>query len=420
MAEEIQVRVWILVALGMVMSASALWAPVSQATITPAGTATEKASPLVPLEAFFSDPEFSQPQLSPSGNKLAVLHEVAGLPSRNLKVINFSTNKGMVLTAYRQHEIVWYVWLDENRIAYRAEIPSDGETPAAIRGSELFNVVDLSGRRPEITRFSVARKAMSAQRRSAELATWQSLRLLDPRPIDRNHLLVTVRSDNADSPSGVSRDVAASMHPYTDVATVDVRSGRIRRLATNPGQVYHWLVDRDGNARIAMQLDDDLNVNVLHRDKDDEDWKTIHSFSYSEAGVWPLAFASDPNLVYVLSNRERDTKALYTLNLQTGQFDEELFAHDTVDVTGILLSRDGSWAIGARYETDRARIHYFDPYRQAIDTELADALSEYEIDVQFSDDSSIALVTAHNEKNPGRFYRFDTDSGRLRELFRMQ
>ncbi|MDH3767462.1 MAG: hypothetical protein OES99_03295, partial [Gammaproteobacteria bacterium] len=414
----------------LVLLLSVLGAHVAGATVIPPASPPievpesvvepELLRPVVPLEAFFSDPEFSEPQLSPSGRQLAVLHETNGSPSRNLKVVDFDTNRARGLTAYAEHEVVWYVWLDEKRIAYRAEIPTDGETPATVFGSEWFNVVDLSVNPPSTVRFGEKKETHSRKRQATEQARWHSLRLLDPRPIDENHLLVTVRNDRLNPKIDVSGQLPASPHVYTDVATVNVKTGRIRRLAKNPGQVYHWLVDRNGDARIAMSLDEQLNVHVMHRQPDEREWHELYSFGYGETGIWPLAFAKDPNLVYVLSNKDRDTRALFTYDLTAGRLVNELFAHEEVDVSGILLSRDGSWAIGARYETDRPHIHYFDPYRQAIDTELANALSDYDIDVQFSDDSSIALVAAHNEKNPGRYYRFDADSGRLRELFRMR
>ncbi len=374
--------------------------------------------PAVPLEAFFADPEFSQPQLSPSGRRLAVLHKAGD--GRNLKIIDLDTREAEALTAYTGRHVAWYVWLDDQRLAYRAEPPADGESPVSVFGSEWLNVVDLSGAEPQTIRHSARLRGQSRKRQAEDQAEWHSMRLLDPRPIDPDHLLVTVRNEKLNPPVDAAGLLPPDAHQYTDVAMLNVATGKIRRLARNPGQVYHWLVDRNGEARIAMRLDDQLNVQILHRAPGGKSWSEIYSFGYGDPGIWPLAFAGDSNEVYVLSNQERDTRALFTFDLSSGRLGELLFAHDSVDVSGIVLSRDGSRAIGARFETDRSRIHYFDAYRQAIDTELADALAEYEIDVQFSDDGDTALVMAHNEKNPGRFYHFDADSGELKELFRMR
>lgn len=376
--------------------------------------------PAVPLEAFFANPEFSQPQLSPSGRQLAVLHEAGSQPGRNLKIIDLATNSARTVTSYSGHKVMWYTWIDEQRLAYRAEISAAGDQPVSVFGTEWFNVVDLSFEPAYTVRFSADLRGYSRKRQAANQAQWHSLRLLDPRPINGDQLLVTVR--NRDLNPAVAADglLPPAAHAYTDVATVNVRTGAIRRLARNSGQIYHWLVDRNGEARMAMRLDDGMRVHVMHREPGGKQWSDIYSFEYGGTGIWPLAFTGDPNLVYVLSNAGRDTRALYLYDLAAGELRDEMFAHDEVDVSGIVLSRDGQTAIGARYETDRARIHYFDAYRQAIDTELADALAEYEIEVQFSDDSSTALVTAHNEKNPGRFYHFDAETGDLRELFRMR
>ncbi|NNM21397.1 MAG: S9 family peptidase [Gammaproteobacteria bacterium] len=407
-----------------VLGASAAFATVSPtpAIVDGAGATIAPAlpRPAMPLEAFFANPEFSQPQLSPSGRLLAVLHEADDQPGRNLRIIDLQTNDARTVTTYDTYEVAWFTWIDEQRIAYRAAPPDNPNRAASVFGNEWFNVVDISRQPARTVRFSSGQHSKSPRRQATIQAQWHSIRLLDPRPIDGDKLLVTVRNERLNPPVNSDGKLPPAAHFYTDVATVNVRTGDIRRLARNSGQVYHWLVDRKGKARIAMRLDDDLGVHVMHRPSGGKHWQEIYSFEYGGTGIWPLAFTRDPDLVYVLSNAGRDTRALYTFDLKTGKLRDELFAHDTVDVSGIVLSRDGERAIGARYETDRSRIHYFDAYRQAIDTELADALSQYQIEVQFSDDSAIALVTAHNEKNEGRFYHFNADSGELRELFHMR
>lgn len=344
--------------------------------------------PTVPLEAFFSEPDFDQPQLSPDGRSLAVLHRDRDSGALNLVLVDLSTRRPRHLTEYTTHRVAWFVWVDDNRIAYRAE-PLD----AALPSREWFNLVRVSRSRIVTTRY--------AARDSDQKHLWESMRLLDPRPLDGGHLLVTV-----------SNGVGAR-----EVATVDVGTGKLLRLSENPGDVLQWVVDRAGRVRVAVTLDEDLVTRLLHRDRAQDPWVAIHRFEYGQPGIWPLAFTTDPDLIYVLSDIGRDTRALHLYNLKTRQLEQQLFAHDQVDVSGLVLSRDGKWAIGARYETDRARIHYFDPYRAAIDTDLANALWEYEVEVQFSDDGQTALVTAHNERNPGRYYHFDANSGRLRELF---
>ncbi|NND60048.1 MAG: S9 family peptidase [Gammaproteobacteria bacterium] len=386
---------------------AALWISIAHATLAPSyksggqsiSLAPQLPRPAVPLEAFFADPEFEHPQLSPDGRKLAVLHR-NGTTGHNLKVIDLQTNKARTLTSYSRHNVTWFVWIDEFRIAYRAE-PTDDDQELS---SEWFNLVDFSTSRTFIQRHGTPR-GYSAKRHAEDQARWRSLRLLDPRPIGAGHLLVTLASANGDRAAA------------PDVAAINVYSGAIRVLARNPGDVYHWVVDRDGTVRIAVSLDRDLRTRIHHRRDVGQPWEPIYDFSYDEAGIWPIAFADDPNVIYVLSNVGRDTRALFSYDLRSGELGEQLFAHDQVDVSGLVLSRDGKSVIGARYETDRQHIYYFDAFRQAIDNELAAALAGYEIDVQFSEDGQTALVTAHNERNPGRFYHFDAHTGRLRELF---
>src|SRR6185369_14059504 len=76
-----------------------------------------------------------------------------------------------------------------------------------------------------------------------------------------------------------------------DVYRIDVVTGEMRCVAENPGNIQSWYTDHRGNVR-AAKTTDGVNSSLLFRDKEEDDWRVVGTFSFKEL-VTPLIFTFD-------------------------------------------------------------------------------------------------------------------------------
>jgi dipeptidyl aminopeptidase/acylaminoacyl peptidase len=143
-----------------------------------------------------------------------------------------------------------------------------------------------------------------------------------------------------------------------DLYKIDTANGRHTLLATNPGNVPHWGVDRHGvlRARIA-QSGDERTVQVKQAGPDD-DWKSIATLSLSEQ-VRPIEFTEDGMAAWVLSNRGRDKTALVKLDLGNGA-ETVVYEDPVVDIDDALVSRQTRLPLAAYSMPDYPKLEVFD------------------------------------------------------------
>ena len=128
-------------------------------------------------------------------------------------------------------------------------------------------------------------------------------------------------------------------------------------------------------------------------------------------------FTFDNNELYVASNRGRDKAAIFKFDLDTAKEGELIFENDEVDVYGLMRSKKRKKITGVSYTTDKRQMHFFDEWRENIQTTLEGKLKGVEVAIsQFSKDETKAIVVTYSDRSRGTYYYYNIETDELVKL----
>lgn len=185
-----------------------------------------------------------------------------------------------------------------------------------------------------------------------------------------------------------------------DVYKIDLGTGKHELMATNPGNVGWWGVDRLGQLRARVLLDGDRSFLQVPVPSDRNTWKTTAEWSRFES-VHGIDFLEGGQAAWALSNRGRDKTALVKLELATGA-ESVVHAAPEVDVDHVLISKKTHAPLMVHSMPDYPRQDVFDPRLRARLTALANG-KPMEIYVTSTDDDehtmTVSAVTDRGAKS---------------------
>ena len=129
------------------------------------------------------------------------------------------------------------------------------------------------------------------------------LRVIEDQLIDDKYIIVA--SNKRDS-------------TVFDVYRLNVRNGKMDIAAKNPGNITEWMTDNRGVLKIAV-ASDGVNETLMYRENENQAFAPVITNNF-ETTLQPVAFSeSQPNILYAISNVNRDKNALVALDLKTGK-----------------------------------------------------------------------------------------------------
>jgi dipeptidyl aminopeptidase/acylaminoacyl peptidase len=192
-----------------------------------------------------------------------------------------------------------------------------------------------------------------------------------------------------------------------DLYKLDMATGQHTLVASNPGSVAWWGVDRTGQLRARVLLEGERSLLQMPTSTDFSNWKTNAEWGRFES-VYPFDFAPDGQSAWALSNRGRDKKALVKLDTSTGAETVE-YATPDVDVDHVRISKKTRSPLIAHSMPGYPQQEVFNPMLRARIAALADG-KPADIHITSSDDQernmTIAVVTDRGAKS----YLFAGDS----------
>ena len=296
---------------------------------------------LIPVEHFARLPEVSGFRISPEGDFAAMLVSLEG---RRVAVVTSlvpgSTEKPG-LAYYPEGEVRWIRWINNERVLFSIAIPY-----------RRYGIPTVETRLAAMNRDGSKMKQMLRQKPKPKAHQHQSQirdRVISILPHDERHFLVSMDDSKPN---------------YPDVLKVDVKRGGYERMVRSRFPVSTWLADHEGVARIGYGYDDkNLKKEVKFRLNEKENWETIHeSGVFDDPDFVPLGYGAEPHLIYVASNHEHDTLALYEFDALQQVFTKKIFSHPEFDVDGLAYSPNplDRRVVGARYYGEAGNIFYFD------------------------------------------------------------
>lgn len=233
----------------------------------------------------------------------------------------------------------------------------------------------------------------------------QGVAWVDLTPFDKtaSHLLQTVEGGPDLMVTTNRRD-----KKVFDLHRVDPRTGAHTVVATNPGNVASWGVDRQGRLRTRLIVSDTASQLQRPGAAADSAWTSIAEWGRFE-GLRLLEPDASGQAMWALSNRGRDKVALVRMDLATGA---ETLVHATpeVDLDYVLISRTTQQPLIAYSMPGYPRREVFDAaLRQRL--AVLDKGQNAEIAVTSSDDQERTLTVAVTTERSTRSYLLPGEGG---------
>lgn len=341
--------------------------------------------PELSLQTFFQAPTIASLTFSPNGKYIACL--VPFERRMNLAVIDLENGKKNLLTNFKDRQATSPSWASDDRILFRVD--DDGKESVALYA------VNRDGKDPAILASGYS-KADSNNEINVRFRS-----VLGRIEGDTKNILVLANLTYRD---------------WSDVATMNLKTGKMTTLIEAPGDVDYYVRDHTGQVRLAVVQGTQMR-RVLYRDAKTKGWVTLAEHHMDAPGWEPLAFDGDNQTLFIWSDLGRKTKAIYRYDTATRTPGELVFADDTYDAGNAIYDASKQKIVAISYDADRTRFHWLDAEMQQIDEKLMASLPDtVHVPRQFAKDGSKIIYFSSNDRDPGVYYLYERKTQKLNEL----
>jgi len=378
-------------------------------TVPVHASAEQKAPP--PVAAFFANTKFGGAKLSPDARHVAARsHAMDGRDF--LVVVDLEKNTGEIVAWFAKSDVTSFEWVNNERLVFT----TDDRTRAA--GDKLLtpglyavnhdggNLQRLIEHRSwtEQHRFTGIDMSSRTWRR---YLPWNTYLLGQPGRQDAGHVYVV--KPQFDMKNRVYNVDLLRMNAYTGFSQVVPR----------PGKTRSWMLDHDGEPRLATTLDG-ARVVLHYREPTDGKWRPLASYAaYGDErnALAPLGFGADGTL-YVVTRAGGDNTAVHALDVATGKLRHEpLLSVPGYDFDGALV-RNRSGILGAQVRSDALSSEWFDPAMKLVQAAVDKALpaTVNVVSVPAETDSPWVMVSAYADRLPPVLFLYNKVTDKLNKI----
>lgn len=209
------------------------------------------------------------------------------------------------------------------------------------------------------------------------------------------------------------------------VVEIDTRTGDDDIVESPRDGIDGYITDGQGEIRVMQTWErrgatGDIGASLIYhyRRQGENDWEDLTSYNVlTYGGFQPAAVDPELNVVYGFARHE-GRMALQQIALDGSLRQEVVYAHDEVDVDGLLRIGPAERVIGVTFADDYRRAEYFDPEYQQLSAALAQAIPHLpQITIVDSTlDESVLLIRARSDDDPGRYFVFRRGTNELSEI----
>jgi len=357
------------------------------------------AADKIPVEAFASLPSFSRASLSPSGDKIAFMTSVEG--RRHIMVTDRATNKSVLVPPTGKTELGNFFWGNDETLVITFLL-SRKRQGMSLRSTEtkLFSFNIRS--KEYIWLGKPKRDSSSLKTGSYGKMVAFGEHVLHLLPNDPNHILIQMSESHWRPPA---------------VFKVNLKNGRRIKIKREKKGVGGWYADQEGNIRFGAgiirqnnSLDSEKKY-AFFFDKDGKETNLENTNWYEDHKL--IDFSPDPNIIYVSGKTKHKTQAIFKLDVTKGEIVDEVFSHAIVDVGNTVRHPLTQNVVGVGYVVDTYKVKYFDKDLAKIQRSLKKALKSDIYITGRARNKNIYLVVATAPNNPGDYYLYDRDAGKL-------
>jgi dipeptidyl aminopeptidase/acylaminoacyl peptidase len=224
---------------------------------------------------------------------------------------------------------------------------------------------------------------------------------------------------------GDDHHVIITAYPYgqaerfNTAELLDVDTGRRSVIARSPIKSAQFYPDNAGVVRFAAASQKDNASKLWYRPTNDADWKLINDGSTSHVAEVPLGFSADNRIAYLEVQRASGPNAIVAYDTASGER-REVLRDAFADPAQIVHAFDGNDVpVGAIYDDGVPHSAFFDPQgREAkLYAMLEQAFKGSAVKVtSTTSNGKLMLAYVYSDGDPGKFYLFDTQSGKVEYL----
>lgn len=343
--------------------------------LTTAGIA-EKSTPLISRSALFGNPDRITTRISPDGSMMSFLAPVNGVLNVWVGPAN-QLERAKPLTNDTYRGIRSYFWGYSNEhILFLQDRNGD-------ENWRVYSVNISSGKTKDLTPFEGVQSQIQAVSRKYPLECIIGLNQRDPE--------------------------------YHDLFRLDIETGNLTLLQENTG-FSGFEVDDDFKVRLASNMTQDGDIEIF-KPGEDGTWKRFMKINMEDAISARFAgFNKTNEEIYLVDSSDRNTAALYTLDLNSGR--KSLVAEDAKsDFNGAMIHPTEKNLHAVAFYYDKLQWKIIDP-SIAEDMEYLANLEEGEVRVVSSSlDFKIWIVAYTVDNGPTRYYYYDRSKKQAEFLF---
>ena len=228
-----------------------------------------------------------------------------------------------------------------------------------------------------------------------------------------------------------------------DLYWLDLKTKRTELVAREPSVpgelVSGWMLDWEGvpyGFETFMEEGPNKGIETtFYKFTDNGGYEKVLSCMHQAACFFPQSFDIDNKSILgvgqaVLPNgkiiNETDTNALWSINSETGEYQEMIYHDPDYDLSSPMhgmysmnmwFSSGGYELYGFSYEGAKTEKVYFDEYFASVDKSLEAIFPDHEVRIRdWSDDLTRFLFTVSSDKDPGASYLFDLSKGKVSKV----
>jgi len=385
-----------------------------------AGDIVADTSPQIPVEAFFSFPKVADVKISPDGKYLALIIADPKTGEDRKALVLMTTDSTHKVTGsfsvVGYQEIVSFWWTTNDRIL-AATATQTGSFAPPLWDGQLFAInADGTKQMRLMPSTTGTQHLVGGTAHDKEMIYFFGM--LRRNAEDPEHALIY----------GATYGLNNSYDQIEQVYSLDVDTGALRLILQSPLANGDFVVDNEGNVRIATGENQNTGAPkaVYRADDSSHDWKDLSDLykgdDPAEVETGPAGFMTDDRSLYWYGRTSTSTIGLYSLNPDTMKM-EELYSDTGTDINDLVWSFD--WmkpqkviAIGTMPGLPQVHILDADDPKAQTLASLYQAFEGQIVEITSNTvDGSLMIVKVSSDKNPGDFYLFNAKTNEASFLF---
>lgn len=336
----------------------------------------QPATPLIPREVLFGNPERANPQISPDGTQLGYLAPVDGVLNVWIRTLGKSDDRAV--TADKKRGIRNFTWQFDNRhILYTQDVGGD-------ENWRLYQTDISSKQTKDLTPFDKVRVDIVAY-------DWKT----------PDTILVQMNKRNPE---------------LFDVHRIDLKTGKVDLDTENPGDVQSWQADNALQIRAAQVQTPDGGTIIRVRNDAKSPWRDLMKWGPDETFGGLNGFTPDNKAIWVTTSLDVNAARLLEIDIGTGK--QKVVAEDPqFDVNGTVNNPKTNALEAVSFIKQRTEYDVLDPQVKE-DFAVLSKVRDGDIDgISRSLDDSKWVVTYVSDNAPVYWYLYDRPGKKATVLF---